>query len=142
MKRFESWQIDMGNAIEKADATPFAWGTNDCCLFVCDVILAMTGTDLGEGFRGKYDTKEGADALVAFATDGGGLEEFVEQICRANDMPEVEVNFAWRGDIALHDTSDGPCLGIIDGEGAAYLTEKHGLLFLPARTGISRTWRV
>jgi len=139
--RSQNWQIDMGKAIEKAEATPFAWGSNDCCLFVCDVILAMTGVDLGADFRGKYDTREGAEALIGFATDGGDLELFVEQMCRQNHMPEVEVNFAWRGDVALHDADAGPCLGIIDGDGAVYLSEKHRLLMIP-RGDIRRTWRV
>ena len=139
--RKQTWEADMAKAFEAADAAPFAWGTNDCCLMVCDVILAMTGVDLGAGFRGKYATKEEADALIAFATDGGGVEELAEQICAANDMPEVEVNFAQRGDIVLHDTSEGPCLGIIDREGGYYLSKKHGLLFL-GRGNIRRAWRV
>ena len=65
----------------------FAWGTNDCCLFVCDVILAMTGTDLGEDYRGEYSTAEEAAALISEATGGGGVEELAEQICAANEMP-------------------------------------------------------
>jgi hypothetical protein len=139
--RKQSWQIDMASAIEAAGAAPFAWGSNDCSLFVCDVILAMTGVDLAADFRGKYATRDEAAALIGFATDGGGLEDLVEQLCGANAMPEVEVNFAWRGDVALHDTADGPCLGVIDREGGVYLTEKHGLRFLP-RGDIRRTWRV
>jgi Domain of unknown function (DUF6950) len=139
--RKQSWDIDMGGAIEAAAARPFAWGTNDCSLFACDVVLAMTGTDLGADFRGKYDSRESAAEIIAFATDGGDLEALVEQICVENQIPEVDVAFAWRGDIALHDTSEGPCLGIIDLEGGRYLTENHGLRIVP-RDAIRRTWRV
>lgn len=139
--RGQNWQIDMANAIVAAGTMPFAWGTNDCCLFVCDVILAMTGVDLGTDYRGKYTTAEEAAALISEATGGGGVEELAEQICAANDMPEVEVNFAQRGDVALHDTDIGPCLGIVDHEGGTYLSESHGLLYLP-RSDIRRAWRV
>ena len=55
--------------------------------------------------------------------------------------PEVEVNFAQRGDVALHDTDIGPCLGITDHEGGTYLSEKHGLIYLD-RAAIRRAWRV
>lgn len=139
--RKQSWEIDMGAAIEAAAREPFAWGKNDCSLFACDVVLAMTGTDLGADFRGKYDSREDAAELISFATDGADLEALVDSICRENQIPEVDVNFAWRGDIALHDTSEGPCLGIVDLEGGRYLTEKHGLLLVP-REMIRRTWRV
>ena len=139
--RFQDWQIFLGEAVAAADRMPFAWGTNDCCLFVADCIRAMTGTDLGASFRGKYDDPASAMALIAFATDGGGVEQLVEQLCRENDMGEVEVAYAQRGDIALHDVEAGPAAGIIYGDGALYLSEALGLVAVP-RASIRRAWRV
>lgn len=139
--RFQDWQIFLGEAIAAADRIPFAWGTNDCCLFVADCIRAMTGTDLGAGFRGKYEDPAGAMTLIAFATDGGGVEQLIEQLCRENCMDEVEVAYAQRGDIALHDIETGPAAGIIYGDGALYLSETLGLVPV-ARAAIRRTWRV
>lgn len=37
----------------------FQLGEWDCALFVADVLLRITGKDLGEGLRGTYDTRDG-----------------------------------------------------------------------------------
>jgi len=49
-------------------AVPFAWGSNDCCLFPADAILAGTGVDLADDFRGRYTTKAEAFALIKTVT--------------------------------------------------------------------------
>ena len=39
---------------------PFARGTNDCCMFAADAVLAMTGRDLAADWRGTYSDDRGA----------------------------------------------------------------------------------
>jgi hypothetical protein len=52
-------------------STPFAWGINDCCLFPADAILAFTGTDIADDFRGKYSDEASAFALIQTVTGIG-----------------------------------------------------------------------
>ena len=51
---------------------PFARGTNDCCMFAADAVLAMTGRDLAADWRGTYSDDRGALRLIQQL---GGLAE-------------------------------------------------------------------
>ena len=35
----------------------FSWGEFDCCLFVCDWLQLLNGSDLAHDFRGHYSTQ-------------------------------------------------------------------------------------
>lgn len=51
---------------------PFARGTNDCCMFAADAVLAMTGRDLAADWRGTYCDDRGALRLIQQL---GGLDK-------------------------------------------------------------------
>lgn len=72
------------------------WGLADCFLWPADWVLARTGVDPAEGFRGRYRTALGATRLVQRA--GGALALWRAQAARAG------LNLAGRprpGDVGL-----------------------------------------
>ena len=134
--RFEDWPSRLFGLIESRRHAPFAWAKNDCCLFACDAVLAMTGVDPAAPFRG-YESKEEAEALIA---EYGTLEDLVADRCREMNFAEQPPAMAQRGDLALFDNDGNPALGICVGAEVAF----------PGRTGIAlipvgccrRSWRV
>jgi hypothetical protein len=50
--------------LDRASRKPWRWGENDCCGFVADWALALTGKDPGEGIRGSYSSKGMADGIL------------------------------------------------------------------------------
>ena len=71
MKRREGWEQYWADFISAASVREFEWGTCDCCLFACDGVEVLTGTDPAAPFRGTYRTIAGARrALKKFAGDG------------------------------------------------------------------------
>ena len=138
MERCPDWPERLKAAIESARDEPFAWGTNDCALFACNVILEITGVDFAEEFRGRYRSRRGAiRALNKIA--GLGLEKLADHLADREGIAEVPVAFAQRGDVMLMDTPTGPALGICIGGEVAAPQENAGLAFVPAATA-RRAW--
>lgn len=137
--RFADWPSRFDSFMAERRAMPFAWGANDCCLFTCDAILAITGCDLAEGIRGTYDSALTAARVVA---DLGGIERIAET--RTADFGFAELSRvlgARRGDVVLFDTADrGPALGICVGHMAAFVGPD-GLGFVPL-SDCRRAWRI
>lgn len=97
MKRFSDWSTRLREFEESRSPVPFQWGVNDCCLYACDAIQAITGIDPAESFRG-YTTEAEANEKIAVY---GSLEKLTESICDECGFSEVPVKFAKRGDVAL-----------------------------------------
>lgn len=110
--KLENWPMAFAAALSHAENKPFIWGENDCCLFACNCILAITGVDLARTFRG-YTTEPEAAAFIA---GYGGLYELVAAVCREHGMPEIPPRQARRGDPVLFEGGEGPTLGICTGE--------------------------
>lgn len=134
--RHQDWPERLADFIESRRAEPFAWGMNDCCLFACDAVLAMTGVDAAAAYRGRYKTQRGAYALLR-RIDGGGIEEAAR---RAWGEPLPAPLMAQRGDPVLIETEYGPGLGICLGATIACVTPS-GLTTLPI-TAAEMVWRV
>ncbi len=117
--------------IEERRRMPFAWGSNDCCLFAADWVLASTGRDLAAEYRGQYATALGA---LRFVQSAGGVEGLVE---RAGGR-RVDEKLARRGDIIARDVGNGTGLGVCIGALAAFV-EADGLCFLSLHQ--SSCWR-
>lgn len=89
-------------------ATPFAWGTHDCCLWAADAVWAQTGTDHAAEFRGTYETAAGA---LRALEDAGGLAQLG---ARAGEP--VAPLLAHIGDVGLIAMPDGAeVLGVCAG---------------------------
>lgn len=139
MARHEAWPSILAGKLEEMAAKPFSWGSHDCALAACDVVLAITGIDLGEPFRGRYTDRAGAIVVLAAR---GGLETAVAAIAADAGFLEVPVKRAQRGDVVLLDTVDGPAVGVVDMDGCqAVFPGPEGAARVRLRD-CRRAWRV
>lgn len=129
--RFPDWPERLAAFIESRRETPFEYGTNDCCLFAADAVLALTGVDFAAEYRGKYSTKLGAARLL---TKVGGTLGIADE-----KLEPLPLALAGRGDIVLVPTDEGDALAVCVGPSAAAPTER-GLTFVP-RTVFKRAWK-
>lgn len=120
--RYQDWEIRLRDFIESRRHMPYAIGSNDCCLFVADAILAITGNDPAKGLRG-YTTQDEAQALI---DDHGGMKSLVTEFLGKANGPLC----ARRGDVVSVDTPEGLAVGVCLGVKAAFVTDK-GLRFRP-----------
>lgn len=105
--RLRDWQSRLEALIAERDHAPFAWGTNDCCTFACDVILAMTGKDPAAGLR---DHRTASDAALTLSAHGGVLE-----LADARLGERIRPALAQVGDVGLVDSPEGPALAVLGG---------------------------
>ena len=141
MKRKPDWAVRLLEFLDEATLRPYAWGVHDCCIFTCDAVLAMTGTDPAAPFRGHYHDRSTAyRALQAFA--GGGIRESAEKIAGTHGCPGVPVAKARRGDVVLLEGGNGPTLGIIDLMGFNILSVVSvGYTAMPLAKGVA-AWQI
>lgn len=119
VRRKENWPVLLEEVIKEKAEEPFKYGKHDCCLAACDCILAMTGTDVAEEFRG-YRSEKGAFARLK---SHGGVLGMAQYISRKFNMPSVQILKAQRGDCAVVRTKeDVYALGIIDTSGMFILS--------------------
>jgi len=139
MERREGWEHWLAEFLFKRKDTPFKYGANDCCLFVCDAVEQMTGVDPAVDYRGKYSTKREAFDLIDWDIEG-----HMGDLFKTYGMTENGINHAGRGDVALVNGPMGDALGVIDmtGERVA-LPAKTGLMYFPKdKDTVKKTWRV
>lgn len=114
LKRLPDWRKRLSEFLVLRPSREFEWG-DDCVLgMVFPAILAMTGTDMGAEFRGRYDSEAGAAALIAelgHANLGDAL---------AARLPEIHPSQAHIGDVAMVPTGGGGLFpeasGIVNGD--------------------------
>jgi hypothetical protein len=151
--RKPDWLFRLEATIGGARGREFAWGAHDCCLFPCDVVLAMTGVDLAAGFRGRYRSLRTALRTLESA---GGVEGIAEAIARKHGLEEVAPGLARRGDVILVDVGTSPsgccrfelgpgdpaCLAVVGMTGALALAAgRDGLVDVPMPFW-RRAWRI
>lgn len=112
MERLLDWPVRLADFIEARRERAFSWGGSDCCLFVCDGIEAMTGTDPGARWRGLYLSEKGARRVLR---DNGGVRGLASLIL-GEPIPPL---LAGRGDVVLIDTPDGEALALCIGANIA-----------------------
>lgn len=141
MKRLPDWEARLRRFLESVQAKPFKWGEHDCCLMVCEAVGAMTAADLTGGFRGEYDTEEGAKEFMRTRFGTESLEAVAETVSEGCEMKPVPVLEVEPGDVVVLRHSR-PMLGIVDlsREMIAALSDK-GLLHVPKRFAL-RAWRI
>ena len=146
LQRKPDWPTKLIEELGRAETKRFVWGKNDCCLLLCDCILAMTGVDIAvPEFRGKYKTKKKAYALIKKVGGDRGVEGVAEVIFARYGVTEVPVAYAQRGDCVLAEVEipggeQGPALGIVVGRHSAFMSGE-GLIYIPIDQ-CSRAWRV
>jgi hypothetical protein len=135
MIRTIDWAERLNAFIESRARTPFAWGSNDCCLFAAHAVQAMTGEDIVPELL-VYETEAQAMRLLARRyKDLPGL------VAAATPFVEYEnIKFCSRGDVALVQNGGRHCLAICVGEYLAVPGEC-GIVFLPF-AAVERAWAV
>ncbi|MGT2429239.1 DUF6950 family protein [Cupriavidus basilensis] len=133
MQRLEDWPTRLAEFIEARHERAFSWGESDCCLFVCDAIEAMTGSDPGARWRGLYTTEKGARRVLR---DNGGVDGIATMVLG----PAMPPALAGRGDVVLVDTPHGGALalclgGVVGAQGA------DGIEFMAAGSA-KAAWKV
>ncbi len=101
MNRNPDWLSQLQMIVQQRKDIPHSWGSNDCCLFAADCILAMTGVDIASDLRGQYTDEAGAEKLIE--QFGGSLSALATHFLGDSTGPCC----ARRGDIVLFDTSSG-----------------------------------
>jgi hypothetical protein len=101
------WRVALDSFIAERMQKPFAWGSNDCCIFAADAVLAMTGVNHATGLRGSYD---GALQAARVVSELGGLSAIAS---RAG--PECHPLCAGPGDVGLVTNEGRELLAVCDG---------------------------
>ena len=135
MRRAEGWEQALVEMTASKLRAPWAWGVHDCVIFAADCIFAMTGEDLAEDFRGRYDNESEAWATLANIghKDLGSLV--------SSRLPEIEPRDAGRGDVVLMPGEQGDFIAICDGRTAVGPKAPRGINHNPM-TAATRAWRV
>ena len=105
------------------EGKPFEWGYNDCCLFAARWMDLIKGTDVTKDWLGKYNTEEGAAAIMK---ERG--HRTVESIADAH-LKRKPINYIQRGDIV----SFAGALGICGGKGSFFFWRDIGLMPIPTK---------
>ena len=132
--RNNDWLKQLLDLISKRRQTPHAWGTNDCCLFAADAILAMTGDDKAVALRGTYTTEAEAHQIIA---KFGGLAPMLTHFLGEPRGPLC----ARRGDIVAFTAPNGQeCVGVC--VGAAFVCPGDERLNTFPMQMATQSWRV
>jgi hypothetical protein len=149
IKRCIHWATREFHQFLKSRAqTPFAWGTNDCCLFPADAIHSFTGHDLAEDFRGKYTDEASAFALIKTLTGGTTVEDAAAWCAQKAGLMEWAKDgkplplFAKRGDLVVLEDSGRMIAGVVHLNGRHVISVgESGLKRLPLNT-VKRAWKI
>ena len=107
MVRRHDWASRLFAVADEHQDRSFAWGVNDCCLFVARCIDAMTDSDLEAQILSRYSDVDSARAFV--------LEYGLLSVAVSHYLGEPVTRSPQRGDAVLihggEDYAVGICLG-------------------------------
>lgn len=140
MTRRSTWEADLSAYIASVRGRSFAWGSLDCAMFAAGAVIAMTGVDPIEVYRGKYTNEIGAaKALKKYGA--GDLRSTLDAMFDARPVGRLQ-----RGDLVWNGEAVGVCMGsyalfvgraeTVDGDEVA-----EGLIRIP-RAEWAGGWRV
>jgi len=112
MTRRTNWATYFAEFYKARKNLPFAWGTNDCTTFVCDALIAITGTDYAPPELRAVRTAKEALRAIQVLSDGQTLHEAVVKVLGAPKSP----GFAAVGDVVAFLTLGEVTLGICNGD--------------------------
>src|SRR6185437_16001334 len=124
MIRFPDWPIRLEQFLRESSTEPFQYGRHDCCVFVANAVLAMTGRDLAADVRGRYRSRKEALALAQDRTGTRSIRALIETLLC--DLPEVAPRMAQRGDIVLVKRASDVSLGLVALNGKEILAASRG----------------
>jgi hypothetical protein len=130
--RRPDWQSRFHRFLEASLSRSFAYGTNDCCLWVADAVLELTGTDIAATFRGRYSSRTEAARVAQDFAGRRSLAALMEKVGAQYGLIPVSVSFAQRGDIVLVQRARGNSLGLLALDGRTIVAAaRTGFLRLP-----------
>jgi hypothetical protein len=132
MKRCEQWPSLLAQFIEERRSMPFAWSTNDCCIFAADWLRLCTGQDFAHDMRGRYTSGLGAFRLLRRY---GGVLGLVRNHAK---LAEVNRRMMKRGDIVACEARTGLALGVSLGDKVAFVSS--GGLVFPNPSLVTHSW--
>jgi hypothetical protein len=139
--RLEGWPAALSDYLLRAERTPFKYGRQDCGLFVAGAIHAMTGVDVVANLRGYSDRKEAFTRIAALCGQPT-MEAVSVYLAAQNEIPEIPVLRAQRGDAVMLRSGRRSSLGIVAMHGTEILTPyRDGLLRLPL-SHARRAWHI
>jgi hypothetical protein len=128
---------------------PFEWGKNDCALFAADAILANTGIDIADDFRGKYTTQLGALRIISKITGGTSVADAAAYCATKHGLVEhTHPLLAKRGDLVVIENDGNLIAGVVHLNGMHVISvSETGLVRLPiadlkGRPNVVRAWSV
>lgn len=127
--RVDLWESKLDEYLKTVG--PFEWGQNDCCLFVANAILEITGNDVSTPYRG-YKTRLGAMKKIKNLS----IENLWTKIL--GDC--IPAKMCKRGDVVLYNNNGDPLVGICIGSQFVALRED-GLIYLPM-SFVEKGWKV
>jgi hypothetical protein len=144
MIRVADWEDKLNGLLSERHGSDFTWGQHDCCLFVGDAVLAMSGVDIAEWFRGKYSDSHKAYSLLKDYA-GGGIESVMDKLAELYHMAEIPRMTASHGDIALCEVAthlnDGTLtLGVINQDNKILIAGRGKLHAFDKSVGV-RFWK-
>lgn len=126
LNRFPDWPSRLDYFLVGNAQRPFSYGTWDCCLFVADAIIAMTGVDIASPFRPSeeyaYHSRRSSRRAIQDYCGSPSVDALASCIAAKYDMPEIHPNHASAGDMASIRRPFGPSLGLISPNGMSVLT--------------------
>lgn len=141
LHRKPTWQILLDLYLRSRSRAKFRYGSNDCCLFACDAVQEMTGTDIAAAFRGKYASRDEAYRAIQRYAGKPSVEAIAEKIAEEHGMPEANPLNAQRGDVVLITRPRDYSLAIVGLRGEFLAASRQGYEIVPMRLAI-RAWHV
>lgn len=130
--KLPNWQLKFEAFMRQRRSQPFAWGSNDCCIFAADCAMAITGRDPAPNLRSHTTAKEAYRTLQQH----GGIVGVATQ---AWGEP-VPAAFAQIGDVVLTKAGKRDMLAVCNG--GTLLAPAAGGLESIGLQGATLCWRV
>lgn len=139
MIRNPDWVSSYLSYMDFYSTQPYRYGTHDCFISPCNIVLDMAGVDLA------YDLRDYTEEYaVGVLFDNDGVSSILEQKALEHNIPEIPPMMAQRGDIVIGKREGGRGeLGIIgpDNRYGYFASPPLGWCQLPIQD-LLRAWRI
>lgn len=137
MTRRSNWPRLLADFIAEKRAQPFDWTRNNCALFAADWVALCTGVDPAAELREQVTSALSAGRVLR---ERGGMVQLAREVCFRWEWPEIAPRLAQRGDLAVHETPQGPAVGVVIGALVA-CAGKDGVVVNPLKHCVT-AWRI
>lgn len=133
LRRIPDWRYRLMDYCTRRQRQIFEWGTFDCCTFFADAIKCVTGVDVLEGHRGKWNDE--ASAKRYLVETWGDMHSGLDAVLGdAVDIEDAEI-----GEIILMSDHRYTCAGLCLGKLTAFVDEGGVRYYRTA--DCARAWR-